>query len=495
MLDSYQRFIRNSRFIFCGVLFFSIAIFVTPAAADTPIAFGQTLSGTISTFGEIDQYTFDALAGDSLYVLMSTTSGLDPYFRLYAPDGSLIASKPAYSPSDAEIDINSLPASGTYVLLAEDFGFNDIGEYRIFVQRRNNPQITTPIGFGENFSATIDGVGEVDTYTFDALEGDSLYVLMSATTGLDPYFRLYAPDGSLIASKPAYSPSDAEIDINALPASGTYVLLAEDFGFNRTGEYHIFIQRRNNPQITTPIGFGENFLATIDGVGKVDTYTFDALEGDVVMVRMTTSSRLDPYFRLYAPDGSLITYKAAYNPGAAEFTSSALPASGTYVMIAEDYGFDEIGDYNIQLLRIIGTENSLYVTPSQGLNSSGIEGGTFTPASITYTIKNVGTNPIDWTLTKGSDWLDLSKSGGTLAADATDTVAVSVNAQADTLAAEAYFDTLIFTNVTENNIVIFRNVTLLVKTPEGSLVVTPHDTFSSTGPRHGPFTPSRRLTG
>ncbi len=82
MLDSYQRLIRKSLFILSGILLFSITMFVTPAVADTPIAFGQTLSGTISTVGEIDQYTFDALAGDSLYVLMSTTTGLDPYFRL-----------------------------------------------------------------------------------------------------------------------------------------------------------------------------------------------------------------------------------------------------------------------------------------------------------------------------------------------------------------------------------------------------------------------------
>ncbi len=159
-------------------------------------------------------------------------------------------------------------------------------------------------------------------------------------------------------------------------------------------------------------------------------------------------------------------------------------------MLAQDSGFNEVSDYKIQLIRIIGTENSLYVTPSHALNSSGIEGGPFTPASITYTLKNVGTDPIDWTLANGEDWLDLSKQGGTLAADATDTITISVNSQADSLAADAYFDTLTFTNVTENDLVIIRNVTLLVKTPEGSLVVTPNDTFSSTGPRHGPFAPS-----
>jgi hypothetical protein len=490
MLDFYQRLVRKGRVILSGVLFFSFALFVAPAGADTPIVIGENLTATIDTVGEIDRYTFEAEAGDTLYVLMSTTSGLDPYFRLYAPNGSMVASKAAYSPDDAEMDTNPLPASGTYVLLAEDYGFNDTGEYRIFVQRRNNPHKNTPIGFGENFSAAIDGAGEVDTYTFNALAGDNLYVVMSTTSGLDPYFRVYAPDGSLIASNAAYSPNDSELDINSLPASGTYVLLATDYDFNDTGEYRIFIQRRNNPLVTTPLRFGANLSATVDGVGEVDTYTFDTIEGDVVMVRMTTSSKLDPYFRLYAPDGSLITYKAAYNPGAAEFTSSPLSANGTYVMIAEDYGFDEIGAYNIQLVRIIGTENSLYVTPSQGLSSSGIEGGPFTAANITYTLKNVGSNPIDWNLTKGEDWLDLSKTGGSLAAGATDTVTIAVNTQANTLAANAYFDTLTFTNTTENNLEIFRNVTLLVKTPEGSLVVTPDDVFLSTGPRHGPFLPA-----
>ncbi|MCP4625526.1 MAG: hypothetical protein GY850_18725, partial [bacterium] len=278
----------------------------------------------------------------------------------------------------------------------------------------------------------------------------------------------------------------------SLPSSGTYVLLAEDYESNDTGEYRLFVQRRNNPQIAAPVGFGENLSFTIDTLGEVDTYTFDALEGDVVMVRMTTSSKLDPYFRLYAPDGSLITYKAAYDPGAAEFTSSPLPASGTYVVIAEDYGFNEIGGYNIQLVRIIGTENSLYVTPSQGLNSTGIEGGPFTPASIAYAVKNVGTGPVYWTLTKNTNLLVLSKPGGALAAGETDTVTVSISAEADAFAPEAYFDALIFANTAQSDHVIIRDATLLVKTPEAHLKATPDDPFLSTGPRHGPFTPSSK---
>ncbi|MBW2431485.1 MAG: hypothetical protein JRF56_21215 [Deltaproteobacteria bacterium] len=90
MAASRTSMIRKSLIIFSGVLFTSIAIFVVSADADTPIAFGQTLSGSISTLGESDKYTFDALAGDKLYVLMSTTSKLDPYIRLYAPDGLFI---------------------------------------------------------------------------------------------------------------------------------------------------------------------------------------------------------------------------------------------------------------------------------------------------------------------------------------------------------------------------------------------------------------------
>ena len=55
--------------------------------------------------------------------------------------------------------------------------------------------------------------------------------------------------------------------------------------------------------------------------------------------------------------------------------------------------------------------------------------------SISYTLRNNGTAPLNWTATKIAPWLDLSATGGTLAPNATATVTLALNSAATTLAA------------------------------------------------------------
>ena len=432
-------------------------------------------------------------------VRMSTVnpSFVDAEIVLYAPDGAqLKKGLDMVSPGAAEIASDPLPVSGRYTVLARDYSSDDTGDYQIYTQRLNNPQIATPIGFGEAHPGSIDFAVKADTYTFDALEGDVVLVRMTTVdpSQVDAEIVLYAPDGSQLKNGlDMVSPGAAEITSSPLPASGRYTVLARDYSSDDTGDYEIYIQRLNNPQVTSPIGFGEVLAGSLEFAVKADSYTFDALEGDVVLARMTTvsPSPVDAEILLYAPNGSLLKKSLdMVSPGAAEITSDPLPANGRYTVLARDYSSDDIGDYTIQLRLIIGSEGALTVDPFEALNASGIEGEPFAQSNITYNLKNIGNQPIAWTLDKVQTWLDLSKSGGTLAAGGTDSVTVSINAQAESLSPGAYFDTLTFTNATESNRVIIRQATLLVKTPEGALVVSPDTALTAAGPRHGPFTPS-----
>lgn len=132
----------------------------------------------------------------------------------------------------------------------------------------------------------------------------------------------------------------------------------------------------------------------------------------------------------------------------------------------------------------------LAVTPVGGLNSSGNVGGPFTPSSITYTLSNTGDAAIDWTVGKTQSWVTLSKLSGTLAAGATDTLIVSINSAANSLAAGSYADTVTFSNATNGNGNTTRSVALTVNASPGVLSVTPTTGLSSSGVRGGPFTPS-----
>jgi hypothetical protein len=115
---------------------------------------------------------------------------------------------------------------------------NDTGDYQIYIQRLNNPSGSTPIGFGETLAGTITLAGEADTFTFAALTGDVVSIVMSTTNELESRIRLFAPNGQLLksANNPV-APGAAEIISDPLTADGTYTVLAQDDTLNDTGDY------------------------------------------------------------------------------------------------------------------------------------------------------------------------------------------------------------------------------------------------------------------
>ena len=134
---------------------------------------------------------------------------------------------------------------------------------------------------------------------------------------------------------------------------------------------------------------------------------------------------------------------------------------------------------------------ALSVTPAEGLTSSGIQGGPFTPSSKVYTLQNTGGSSINWTASKLQTWTTLSSTSGTLGAGASTTVTVSINSGANSLTPGSYSDTVSFTNTTNGNGNTTRSVSLTV-IPLGTLSVTPADGLTSSGTQGGPFTPSSK---
>ncbi|MFO7732809.1 MAG: hypothetical protein R6X21_04080, partial [Candidatus Aminicenantes bacterium] len=140
-------------------------------------------------------------------------------------------------------------------------------------------------------------------------------------------------------------------------------------------------------------------------------------------------------------------------------------------------------------LTVSAPPGTLSVAPGDGLASSGIVGGPFSPSSLAYTLQNTGGTSIAWTAAKTRFWTTLSSTSGTLSAGATATVTVSINALANALAAGTYNDTISFTNTTNGRGNTTRPVSLTV-TPAGGLSVTPGNGLASSGTAGGPFSPS-----
>ncbi|MFC2161239.1 hypothetical protein ACFLRX_06255 [Acidobacteriota bacterium] len=105
---------------------------------------------------------------------------------------------------------------------------------------------------------------------------------------------------------------------------------------------------------------------------------------------------------------------------------------------------------------------SLSIIPTEGLTSTGLVGGPFSPSSQLYTLENTGDVPLDWTAGKVETWVDLTAENGTLAPGAATTVSVSINAMANGLTAGPYADTVTFTNTTNGSGITTRAVLLTV---------------------------------
>ena len=82
--------------------------------------------------------------------------------------------------------------------------------------------------------------------------------------------------------------------------------------------------------------------------------------------------------------------------------------------------------------------------------------------SASYTISNTGTGAMNWTAGKTAAWLNLSSTGGTLAASASTSVTATINTAANSLAVGSYGDTITFTNTSNGTGNTTRVVSLAV---------------------------------
>ena len=137
----------------------------------------------------------------------------------------------------------------------------------------------------------------------------------------------------------------------------------------------------------------------------------------------------------------------------------------------------------------------LSVNPADGLTSVGHVSGPFNPTSQTYTIANSGDSNLTWSASVAATWLTLSSTSGTLAPDSNTTVTVSLNANANSLSAGNYSDTIIFTNTSNGAGSTTRAVSLTVNSTF-PVIVTNGWTLSAENclPTNGVVDPGETVT-
>jgi len=208
-------------------------------------------------------------------------------------------------------------------------------------------------------------VGDVDTWTIPAEEGDTIVVHLGEIddgSGLTPHLVIRGPDGSLLDSDTA--PADGRVEIVAT-VSGTYFVQVADAvrGNDQnddTGSYRLeAVVLPGTFEVSLADEGGTlNNGATYEGnihVGDIDTWTIQAEAGNSILVRLGetdngTGLALD--LKLRGPDGGLLDENLHVTDA---FVTAVAEVSGTYfVHVADadtllDEG-DDTGSYRLESL-------------------------------------------------------------------------------------------------------------------------------------------------
>ncbi|HRZ82174.1 MAG TPA: choice-of-anchor D domain-containing protein, partial [Candidatus Hydrogenedentes bacterium] len=159
--------------------------------------------------------------------------------------------------------------------------------------------------------------------------------------------------------------------------------------------------------------------------------------------------------------GASVTFDVVYNPAAAG------PDLSSVLIKTNDADEPQV---SVDLSGT-GLDDYLTLTPEYGIDSSGYEGGLFTPVGLTYTLENHSGADIPWTAVPTQTWVTVTPSSGTLAVGASVPVSVDLNTGTFTLTPGNYNDTVTFTN-TNSAYTTTRPVDLEVLVRPGEVAVT-----------------------
>ncbi len=285
---------------------------------------GSHVYGSINQPGDVDEWTFEGVAGSLVDVTMEPDTGspVDPVLRLFGPDGVLAAfNDDTDESSTATIRDFALPQSGRYTIEAGAF-LDTVGVYALSLDVAPADAVRTAFRF-----RPATGVAPL-TVTFLNDTRNATRFLWDFGDGgrserREPVHQ-YAAGGVYSVSLTACRGDDCDV------ARGAVAVEANDGG------------------AITP---GEPLNNRVDFEDDVDRFTFAAPAGAELMIDLVAADdALDTLLFLFGPDGEQIATDDDGGAGTnARIANLILSETGTYAIDAQAFPGGGTGAYTLSL--------------------------------------------------------------------------------------------------------------------------------------------------
>ena len=422
---------RRGHVPFAALLMMAVIAATAIDARAVAIQCGETKAGNFTTPQQVDQYTFSAMSGETIFVATSKMPNPVVCWQLLAPPSNTPVGGATCGGGGAAV---TLPAqSGTYTLNVFPSTGTSLGAYSITVEflsehangASNGPPApacargddgTQAIACGETKRGDFEVAGETDTYAFLASAGETVSIAVAGTVDPETCWQLFAPTGAAVGSAQCRGKATRK-----LPAqTGVYTVAVFDTGFDETGAYNLTVEavsatangESNGPPMPTcgrpaddgtqAIACGETKTGDFETPGEIDTYTFLAQAGESVAISVPGTADPETCWQLYNPAGTAVG-SVQCRGGA----TRALTATGVYTVEVFDADLDETGAYTITVEAVSGTANGESNGPpapvcqrgddgTQSIVCSEMKQGTFSAPgeTDTYTFFSMGSHTI-----------------------------------------------------------------------------------------------------
>jgi YD repeat-containing protein len=307
---------------------------------------GSTVTVSISTANKIGLLLFDAVAGQKLFLGLSSSTFSSCNLYIIAPNGVQLTSSGCSSSSSTYVDTTTLPTSGTYTIGIEPG--SSTGSVGITLD--NPTDITgtiTPNGAAMSETTTVPG--QDVRLTFSGTTGQQVRVQASDGSGYSGTINLVAPNGSVVTYFTLGVNSSGYTSLQTLATTGTYTIWAQHY-VNYTGSVTLQLYSYGTPP-SRPSGEtldSSNALSTNlvglflmnEGTGTTDTNLVDSATAAFSGTSTPTWNTTDP--------------SIAFGGGS---------SLNSYLNAGTDLNFDQLPTHQITIV------TEVYVS---GLSASGI---------------------------------------------------------------------------------------------------------------------------
>jgi len=341
---------------------------VPPNPTGTLLTLGTTVTGTLATAGQSDQYVF-TLANTTLAYFDAQTDNSNLQWSLNGPPGTVVSNL-SFTSSDGRNaptnPVRVLPA-GTYTLTVSAAGQNT-GSYAF---RLSDLSTAVPLTLGTAVNDTLNPANSTNFYQFAGSAGQTLYFADVSSGSIQAGWRLVDPYGNVVF--------DSSLDTDAgrvnLLATGTYTLLVEG-NISETGTVNYSFNVFPVMDTSQPLTVGESTSGSLAAPSERDNYTFTlAAASRLYFDSLTNNANIQ--WSLVGPGGTAVNDRLFTQSDAAVFGAGSGPAdpvlelpAGAYTLTVTGVG-DATGSYAFRLLDLAAAASVTINTPVMGALSPG----------------------------------------------------------------------------------------------------------------------------